>query len=134
MGQLLFKKSFLEPIRSGSKTTTLRRWGSPRVRAGERIFSPGVGWLRIDSVERLVGGLDSLSDADAAADGFADLRQMKRALRRLYPQSEREKGDGRGWFKVAFRVDPTAQLREALNAALLRRRPESPDRRRGANC
>jgi hypothetical protein len=158
MGQLLFKKCFAEPIRAGTKTTTLRRWASPRVRAGERLFSPGIGWLRIESVEPLAS-LDSLTDADARADGFENLSQLKRMLRRIYPHA---KSDGRGWFKVAFRVDPrprvdphprvdprpgvdpriesridpSAELLQAVNAALIRRHRavKSNARRPGASC
>jgi hypothetical protein len=130
MGQLLFKKCFVEPIRSGRKSTTLRRWASPRVVAGERCFSRGVGWLMIDSVEP-IDSLDSLTDADARADGFDDLRQMKEALRRIYPDTE---GDGRSWFRVAFRLDPTAVMLQALNSALLQRRAEkTAGRRRDAS-
>jgi len=95
-----------------------------------------VGWLLVDSVEP-IASLDSLTDADARADGFANVGELKRALRQIYPQA---KTDGRNWFKVSFRVDPrvdpTAELLQAVNAALLRRhRAEmSSARRRGANC
>jgi hypothetical protein len=99
MGQLLFKKCFWEAIRRGSKRTTVRRWRSPRLRAGQRAFAPGLGWLLIESVD-VVADLDDLADADARADGFETLEQMKRALHELYPSRAR---DGRRWFRVAFR-------------------------------
>src|SRR6266487_519004 len=98
MGQLLFKKCFWDAIRRGSKRTTVRRWTSPRLRAGQRAFAPGLGWLFIEAVN--IVDLDQLDDADARADGFETLEQMKRALRRLYPSHAR---DGRQWFRVAFR-------------------------------
>jgi hypothetical protein len=100
MGQLLFKKCFWDAIRRGSKQTTVRRWTSPRLRAGQRAFVPGLGWLIIEAVE--VVNLDQLGDADARADGFETLAQMKRELHRLYPK---RRGDGRQWFRVAFRTD-----------------------------
>ena len=101
MGQLLFKKCFWEAIRRGSKRTTVRRWTWARVRAGQRAFAPGLGWLMIEAVN--IVDLEELDDADARADGFESLRQMKQALRRLYPGHAR--GDGRRWFRVAFRCD-----------------------------
>ena len=98
MGQLLFKKCFWDAIRAGRKRTTIRRWTSPRLRAGQRAFAPGLGWLMIESVD--VVELEHLSDADARADGFDTLRQMKRTLHELYPKQSR---DGRRWFRIAFR-------------------------------
>jgi hypothetical protein len=98
MGQLLFKKCFWEPIRSGTKRTTLRRWDRPRVRAGERAFSPGLGWLAIVAVDE-VADLSTLTDADARADGFASRDELLNALLSIYPNHET---DGRRWFRVGF--------------------------------
>jgi hypothetical protein len=100
MGQLLFKKCFFDAIRSGQKRTTIRRWSSARLKAGQRAFAPGLGYLTIEAVD--VVRLEQLSDADALADGFDSLAQMKRMLRRLYPAAA---SDGRQWFKVSFRRD-----------------------------
>ena|SRR5439155_9689903 len=100
MGQLLFKKIFWDAIRDGNKRTTIRRWNAPRLRAGQRAFAPGLGWLRIEAVD--VIELDHLTDADARTDGFETLVAMKRALRSLYPSHRR---DGRKWFRVTFRPD-----------------------------
>jgi hypothetical protein len=97
MGQLLFKKSFWNAIRSGEKRTTIRRWTSPRLKAGKRAYSPGLGWLNIESVDEI--DLRELDEADARADGFQTLSAMKKTLRELYP---RQAGDGRQWFRIAF--------------------------------
>ncbi len=97
MGQLLFKKCFWEAIRNGKKRTTLRRWDRPRVKAGGRAFTPGVGWLRVDGVD--VVELASLGEADAGADGFSSLDEMRAALAVLYPAHAT---DGKQWFRVAF--------------------------------
>jgi hypothetical protein len=110
MGQLLFKKCFWEPIRSGSKRTTLRRWASPRVSAGGRAYTPGVGWLRVGSVEAVE--LASLDEADARADGFASLDAMMKTLAEIYPQRET---DGKRWFKVSFAYEDEEKAR-ARNA------------------
>ena len=103
MGQLLFKKCFWEAIRAGRKWTTVRRWISPRLRAGQRAFAPGLGWLIIEAVD--VVELDDLADADARADGFESIGLMKRALHELYPSHA---DDGRRWFRVAFRTEAAA--------------------------
>jgi hypothetical protein len=106
MGQLLFKKIFWDSIRDGSKTTTVRRWTSPRLKAGQRAYSPGIGWLKIEAVD--VIDLARLGENDAKADGFASVAEMKRMLRELYPN---QAGDGRQWFRVAFSPEPNEGLK-----------------------
>src|SRR5512146_796279 len=102
MAHLLFKKCFLEAIRAGTKRTTIRRWDGCRLKAGERVFTPGVGYLTIESVEQVQ--LRGLNDADAAADGFSTARELCRVLHELYPDAQHNR-DGRTWFRVAFRVE-----------------------------
>jgi hypothetical protein len=102
MAQLLFKKYFWEPIRAGTKRTTLRRWTSPRVKTGGRAFAPGVGWLRVDRVEPVE--LNVLKDDDARGDGFASMAEMRAALAEIYPDAV---GDGKQWFRVEFSCEPT---------------------------
>ena len=76
----------------------MRRWATPRLKAGQRAFAPGIGWLTIDAVD-VVADLDHLTDAEAVADGFDNVADMKAALRLIYPA---QAGDGRKWFRVAF--------------------------------
>ena len=102
---LLFKKTYQDAIRSGRKITTIRRWSRAMVRAGKRAFSPGLGWLHIESIE--VIELDALSDEDAVQDGFPTAAQMRRQLRSLYPRRAR---DGKQWFRVRFHLPSTATL------------------------
>jgi hypothetical protein len=97
MSLLLFKKQFLDAIRAGEKRTTIRRWTRPRVRAGTRAFSPGLGWLAIDHVDEV--SLRDLNDHDARADGFDCAAQMRRELAKLYPAANSE---GKSWFLVRF--------------------------------
>ena len=89
MGLLLFKKVFAEAIVSGGKTTTLRRWDRARCRAGQRVFAPGVGYLRVRSVERV--RLAGLSREDARADGFGSVRSLRRTLAGMYSGAGRAK-------------------------------------------
>ncbi len=65
---LLFKKKFLQAIRAGEKTQTIRLWKHRRMRAGQRSYIPGVGAIRVTLVEEVE--LDRLTDADARPDGF----------------------------------------------------------------
>jgi hypothetical protein len=82
--------------------TTIRRWPAsrPALRAGQRVFSPGLGWLEIDVVERT--DLATLGDDDARADGFETAMRLRQVLASLYPE---HRVDGKDWFRVPFRVD-----------------------------
>ena len=118
MGQLFFKKPLQVAIREGRKRTTIRRWHRPRLRAGQEAFAPGVGWLAIEAVEPVE--LSGLGDADARADGFASLRELRRVLLELYPDHAR---DGKHWFRVAFTLcrtlaPPAAQAADPRQARL----------------
>src|SRR5438045_1942940 len=99
MSLLLFKKQFLEPIRTGRKCTTIRRWSRPRVRAGGTAFSPGLGYLTIESIDAIT--LSALNDQDAAEDGFPTARHMRRELKKLCNPSP---ADGKTWFRIRFRL------------------------------
>ena len=97
MGQLFFKKPLQEAIREGRKRTTIRQWDRARLRAGEEAFAPGLGWLAVERVDAIE--LSRLREADAHADGFASLRELRKALRDLYPGRAT---DGKHWFRVSF--------------------------------
>ena len=81
---LLFKKKFLPAIRASEKTQTIRLWKYRRMRAGQRSYIPGVGYIRITVVEEVE--LDRLTDADARPDGFASADLLRAELARLYPK------------------------------------------------
>jgi hypothetical protein len=106
MSLLLFKKKFAATIRAGQKTTTLRRWTSPRVIIGKRAFAPGIGWLMIEAVDLIE--LSSLTDSDALSDGFVSTAAMARQLKKLYPSKAK---DGKRWYRVRFRIDELLPLR-----------------------
>ena len=107
MGQLFFKKALQAAIREGRKRTTIRRWPAarPAMREGQRVFSPGLGWLRVDSIERV--DIDALGDDDARSDGFDTAVALRQVLLSLYPLHAE---DGKQWFRVRFSVQ---QLRPA---------------------
>jgi hypothetical protein len=81
---LLFKKKFLEAIRAGKKTQTIRLWSHRRMRPGQRSYIPGVGHIHVTTVEEVE--LDQLSDADARPDGFENAEMLRAELARLYPK------------------------------------------------
>ena len=96
---LLFKKKFLAAIRSGEKTQTIRLWKHRMMRAGQRSYTPGVGYLRITAVDEVE--IDQLTDADAVPDGFPSADALRNELRLIYAD-RLEKGYKA--FRVAFRV------------------------------
>lgn len=81
---LLFKKKFLPAIRRGEKTQTIRLWKYRRMKAGQRSYIPGAGYIRIAQVEQIQ--LDQLTDEDARPDGFDSADQLRRELEGLYPE------------------------------------------------
>ena len=99
---LLMKKLYFDAIVSRAKTTTLRYWRSPRVRAHSVHKVPGLGAIRIESVRR-VNPIE-LTDADARADGFESMTDLMRALRAIYPFETRS---GRHLYQVHFTFLPT---------------------------
>lgn len=94
---LSFKRKFLDAIRSGEKTQTIRLWKHRMMREGQRSYIPGVGGIRITVVESVQ--LDELTDTDAEPDGFTNADALKAELRSIY-------GDrldaGYQTFRVAF--------------------------------
>ena len=121
MGQLFFKKPLQQAIRDGRKRTTIRRWRAerPGMRAGQRVYSPGLGWLTIEEVEPV--DLEALADADARADGFDTAAGLRDVLLSLYPHHG---ADGKRWFRVSFQVEaltPARSPKAVAKAATPRR-------------
>ncbi len=96
---LLFKKKFLPAIRAGEKTQTIRLWKHRRMRAGQRSYIPGAGYIRVTSVDEV--GLDQLTEDDAQRDGFASLEALRAEIEALYgPQI----AAGYRAYRVCFRL------------------------------
>ncbi len=79
---LLFKKKFLDDIRRGAKTQTIRLWKWRRMRSGQRSYIPGVGPIRITAVEPV--DVNSLTDDDAVPDGFPSAQALQTELQTIY--------------------------------------------------
>ena len=123
MGQLFFKKPLQLAIREGRKRTTIRRWPAtrPALRAGQRVFSPGLGWLNIDAVEAV--DIESLGDDDARADGFDTSAGLRQVLVELYPDHS---ADGKAWFRVRFSVDALRPVSSRAGAPRADNSPSQP--------
>ena len=80
---LLFKKKFLEAIRTGEKTQTVRLWKYRRMRPGQRSYIPGAGYIRVHAVDEVE--LPDLTDEDARLDGFDSGDALRAEIAALYP-------------------------------------------------
>lgn len=98
---LLFKKKFLPAIRAGTKTQTVRLWRVLRYRAGQRSFIPGVGYIRIETIDCVT--LDELTEADAPPDGFENLAALRAELQTMYAA---ELAAGHQAYRVTFQLLP----------------------------
>ena len=95
---LLFKRKFLDDIRRGAKTQTIRLWKHRMMRSGQRSYIPGVGPIHITSVEEVE--ISALTDADAIPDGFPTAAALQKELRTIYGERLR---NGHQAFRVVFR-------------------------------
>lgn len=117
---LLFKKRFLDAIRRGEKTQTIRLWPYRRMKAGQRSYIPGVGYIVVTAVDEIE--LDQLTDADAVPDGFASVAELRAEIERIY--SERPNATWRA-FRLVFRVlSPQEQVTARAERRRTRRRPD----------
>ena len=105
---LQFKKNFLDAIRSGEKTQTIRLWKHRMMKVGQRSYIPGVGYIHIEQVEPVE--LDGLTDADAVPDGFDTADALRAELRQIYEAKPEQ--DLRA-FRVCFRVLPPKEQRKS---------------------
>ena len=98
---LLFKKKFLDAIRCGEKTQTVRLWRYCRMRAGQRSYIPGVGYIRIDTIDQV--SISALTDEDARRDGFASADALRSELDDLYAE---QIAKGHQAYRIIFAVLP----------------------------
>jgi hypothetical protein len=110
---LLFKKKFLPGIRSGEKTQTIRLWPFCRMKAGQRSYIPGAGYIRVLAVDAIE--LSALSDADARPDGFPTADALRAELQTLYAA---QLSAGQQAYRIRFEVLDEA---EQVAAVLARR-------------
>ena len=104
---LLFKKKFIEQIKQGEKTQTIRLWQYRRMKPGQRSYVPGVGYIAITSVEPVK--LAQLTDDDAKLDGFPTADMLRKELRSLYEADVLEKMTP---FRIRFSVYPPREQKK----------------------
>ncbi len=96
---LLFKKKFLPAIRHGQKTQTIRLWKHRMMKAGQRSYIPGAGYIRVTEVEKVE--IDRLTDEDARPDGFQTAAELRAELADLYPK---QLAAGYDAYRVVFHL------------------------------
>jgi hypothetical protein len=106
---LLFKKKFLELIARGEKSQTIRIWPHRKMRAGQRSYIPGAGYIMVEAVDAV--RLDQLDDTDAQRDGFASAHDLREEIARLYPDGLT---GGQQAFRVRFHLLPLAEQQQAI--------------------
>jgi len=123
---LLFKKKFLDQIRRGEKTQTIRLWNYRRMKSGQRSYVPGVGYIAIVSVEPVE--LTCLTDSDAVLDGFPSAELLRDEIRTLYTEEIQEKLTP---FRVRFSVYSASEQQE-MTAERQRRKQQNQQQNRDA--
>lgn len=119
---LLFKKKFLDAIRHGTKTQTIRLWRWRRMREGQYSYIPGAGYIVIDEVAEV--RLEDLTDDDAQPDGFDTAADLRAEITQLYPSAE---ADGYRAFRVRFHLCPPEDQRR-LREESRRRKAQRRDK------
>lgn len=105
---LLFKKKFMDAIRSGEKTQTIRLWNYCRMRTGQRSYIPGAGYIRVLSIEPI--DVDELTDADAVPDGFESAEKLRAELNTLYAE---QLAAGHQAYRICFALLPADEQQQA---------------------
>jgi hypothetical protein len=98
---LLFKKKFMDAIRSGRKTQTVRLWQFRKMKPGQRSYIPGAGYIQISAVDEV--SLAELTDDDAQLDGFDSAAALRSEIELLYPT---QLAEGHKAFRVRFELLP----------------------------
>ena len=105
---LLFKKKFLDAIRRGEKTQTVRLWVRPRLKSGQRSFIPGAGYIWVQSVTPVE--LSELTDEDALPDGFPTADALRAEISAIYSQYPDR---GQQAYRIKFALAPGERKKEA---------------------
>ena len=100
---MLFRKEFLEGIRSGAVDLAFRRWRRPSVKAGGTLLTP-VGQLVIRSVRQV--NPNAVSAKDARRAGYASREDLLEELQR------RREGEIYRVELGPLHADPRIALRE----------------------
>ncbi|HVX83697.1 MAG TPA: ASCH domain-containing protein [Phycisphaerae bacterium] len=94
---LLLKRHLVTLVREGKKRQTIRLWTRPLLRPGQISYTPGLGRMLITAVD-ILPSLEALTEADARADGFASLRELRGEITRIYGPRVK----GRTIYRIRF--------------------------------
>ncbi len=108
---LLFKKKFLDAIRAGRKSQTVRLWKYRKMKPGQRSYIPGAGYIQVDTVDEVA--LAELTDDDARLDGFESAAALRQEIEQLYPQ---QLAAGHQAFRIRFTLLPPEIQRQMKDA------------------
>ena len=93
---MVFTKKLRSGVRSGTITTTIRMWQSPRVTAGKRYrFEDGN--ILVTSIREI--GIHDITERMATESGFAGRADLLKTAMH---------GKGRRFFFIRFRFEPGA--------------------------
>ena len=99
MKHLEFKEKYLKSLLSGKKRATIRT--STNLKPGDIVFvhcgGKIIGKAEVNSVEEKF--VEELTEEDAKADGFSNLKELKRELKKLY-------GDVDRFYIIRFTLRP----------------------------
>ncbi|MFJ8565731.1 MULTISPECIES: ASCH domain-containing protein [unclassified Streptomyces] len=86
---LPFHHSYLDAVRTGRKTTTVRLRNAVETGPVDLVFELDDEVVLPGEVTRVISKrVGELTDADAVADGFRDLAELQERLRFHYPRIE----------------------------------------------
>lgn len=80
---LFLKGEYLDLVRQGKKTTTIRPWKTCKLKPGRTVSFNGR--LRVPLVKVAQVALHDIDDRAARADGFNSRREFLQAFRACYP-------------------------------------------------
>ncbi len=87
------------------------------MRARQRSYIPGVGYIRVKAVEQVE--LADLTDEDARPDGFDSADALRDEIDRLYPGGLVGKGTA---YRVVFEVLPPDEQKKAAAEREMKKR------------
>lgn len=108
---LLFKKKFMDAIRSGRKSQTVRLWKYRKMKPGQRSYIPGAGYIQVNAVDEVA--LAELTDDDARLDGFESAAALRQEIEQLYPK---QLAAGHQAFRIRFTLLPPEIQRQMKDA------------------
>ncbi|MGM5487883.1 MAG: ASCH domain-containing protein [Nanobdellota archaeon] len=101
---LVFKRKYHEGIKNGEITEAIKywyHWKAQRFKAGETYYCYDLGYLRLDSIERIT--LNDLTQNDAFRCGEPSLDKLKEVCLEVYGKIFPNKDiENDIWYRLRF--------------------------------